>query len=588
MKRQLLSAFLLMIVLPLMADERSEAEMMAIARQQWGIQAKALGRQAATPLSRVYEDAAVVVYSPEDENGFVIVGRDTRMRPVLGVAEGRFDVQNMPCSMKAWLQDINHSLAEADQATNLQTPLQARRVQPIEPMVHTKWGQNEPFNLKTPKTITGAETPSGCVAVAMTQIMNYHQWPASADFQGRYYLLDSDWNWVAYTENIKTTYAWPYAISYGPYLPDGYKDEEKDVLVGEEDPQKQELVATLMRDCGYAISMAYRGYENGGSVAGLPNVAAAYITSFKYALLPIRYLEAPYFSAEEWFSIIYKELASGNPVLYGADDLNPENQQSHAFVIHGIGEDGLFDVNWGWTGYFDGRYALDALHNRNGNYDDNHSMIIGIHKQEQPSDRFNSLMTADSYKFIYDPTDKESKLKAVLTGFRSRSIHSYDGRAYMVIEDLAGGEPFYGDLFREDFRFNYLTGWDEDLTTFPEKLPLENNHSYRIYVASHANAESSYQPVRTKMQGGPICYKLFIDADGNGTITGPEIMKDHLLTAVQSIKKEAKTDDGVTRVYDLQGRLIYTAPTDQFNLWNVPARGILVIKQGDNVRKVAR
>lgn len=39
---------------------------------------------------------------------------------------------------------------------------------------------------------------------------------------------------------------------------------------------------------------------------------------------------------------------------------------------------------------------------------------------------------------------------------------------------------------------------------------------------------------------------------------------------------------------DTAGRLIYTAPTRKFNLWDVNAHGILVIKQGNQVRKVVR
>ena len=46
--------------------------------------------------------------------------------------------------------------------------------------------------------------------------------------------------------------------------------------------------------------------------------------------------------------------------------------------------------------------------------------------------------------------------------------------------------------------------------------------------------------------------------------------------------------DGMTRVYDTAGRLIHTAPTTQFNLWDVPARGILVVEQGGQSRKVVR
>ena len=78
-----------------------------------------------------------------------------------------------------------------------------------------------------------------------------------------------------------------------------------------------------------------------------------------------------------------------------------------------------------------------------------------------------------------------------------------------------------------------------------------------------------------------------VDSSGNGIITGPEIMEEFLLTGVKTIKQEP-VDDGLTRVYDMQGRLVHTAPTATFNLWKVPARGVLVVKQGNTVRKVAR
>ena len=46
--------------------------------------------------------------------------------------------------------------------------------------------------------------------------------------------------------------------------------------------------------------------------------------------------------------------------------------------------------------------------------------------------------------------------------------------------------------------------------------------------------------------------------------------------------------DVLTLVYDTVGRLVYTAPTARFNLWDVPVRGILIVKDGDSVRKVVR
>lgn len=60
-------------------------------------------------------------------------------------------------------------------------------------------------------------------------------------------------------------------------------------------------------------------------------------------------------------------------------------------------------------------------------------------------------------------------------------------------------------------------------------------------------------------------------------------------TDVKTVRSaESQADASVTSVYDIQGRLVHRGPTSSFNLWNIPTRGVLVVKQGDKVRKVIR
>ena len=47
-------------------------------------------------------------------------------------------------------------------------------------------------------------------------------------------------------------------------------------------------------------------------------------------------------------------------------------------------------------------------------------------------------------------------------------------------------------------------------------------------------------------------------------------------------------DDGMIRVYDSQGRLLHVCGFESFSLDNVAAHGLLIVKQGNNVRKVLR
>ena len=287
---------------------------------------------------------------------------------------------------------------------------------------------------------------------------------------------------------------------------------------------------------------------------------------------------------------------TGNLVIHvwNADKEDPEThdiyefRSSHAFILHGIDADGLININWGWNGWYDGAYALDAFDCPMGNFNDDALMLTGITVEPQPMDAYHSFMTTTNCQFIYTP-NSDPVIKVTLDEFRSYSYQPFTGRFYMVIQDLAGGEPTYLDIYRQEtnVKLNYGVGYPQ-YAGFPESVSFEPEHSYRIYVASRAVNEEGYQPVRIYgEQTGPICFTLTIDSSGNGIITGPEIMEEFLLTGVKTIKQEP-VDDGLTRVYDMQGRLVHTAPTATFNLWKVPARGVLVVKQGNTVRKVAR
>ena len=48
-----------------------------------------------------------------------------------------------------------------------------------------------------------------------------------------------------------------------------------------------------------------------------------------------------------------------------------------------------------------------------------------------------------------------------------------------------------------------------------------------------------------------------------------------------------KTDDKV-RVYNAQGQLVYTSSADNFRIDNIPARGLLIIQQGNQTRKITK
>lgn len=57
---------------------------------------------------------------------------------------------------------------------------------------------------------------------------------------------------------------------------------------------------------------------------------------------------------------------------------------------------------------------------------------------------------------------------------------------------------------------------------------------------------------------------------------------------ISGIEKVKASSDGITRVYNLQGVLIYTCPSQYFNINNIPQKGILIVKNENGTQKVVR
>ena len=178
--------------------------------------------------------------------------------------------------------------AESDQET---TP---RRAAYTSCILQTKWGQREPYNNKC------NGNAAGCVAVAMDQIMYYHKYPSSYNWEN---MLKS------YSSNYTTTQA--------------------------------NAVATLIKDCGEAVHMNY-GVDASSALA---NTAWAFVHIFGYNE-NIKYYKRDYFTQSDWESIILSELKNERPIQYSGTG----NDGAHSFVLDGYDGNGYYHINWGWNG----------------------------------------------------------------------------------------------------------------------------------------------------------------------------------------------------------------------------------------------
>ena len=286
------------------------------------------------------------IFNAGQDQGFVIVSGDDRTPEILGYSlSGSFDIDNLPPAMEALLNHYSEEIRQIQEGR----AVAAKRSAPhpsVPQMMTVKWGQDDPYNLKT---MTGYYTNgktfqcvTGCVATAMAQVL-YHQHfvdQIQAEIPGYQ-------NPIIYKDGT----GYMNAIPAGTVLDWG---QMVDSYIGKETEAQKDAVASLMMYCGVAVRMEYTKEESSAIVSDIPEALKTY---FGYSR-GTRYVTRSSYAADDWDNLIYDEIASGRPVIYGGTD---QNGGGHAFILHGYDGDGRYAVNWGWCGYQDNYFMLDDL-----------------------------------------------------------------------------------------------------------------------------------------------------------------------------------------------------------------------------------
>ena len=342
MRRLYFFLFTLLVSLTMNAGEVTEQQ--ALQKAQQFMQGKKFKQ---TNLRRAASTAgnAYYVFNAESNGGFVIVAGDDRVKDILGYSErGNFDLAKAPSNVRWWLGQYEKAISSLGKETHRAISRRAETVKDaISPFITTTWGQFSPYNDQCPE-INGEHCVTGCVATAMAQVINYTKWPVSATGEIASYTTKT--NQIAIPKLEATTFDWG-----------NMTDTD---------------IARLMRYCGQAVKMDYGLGESGSYDANIPG---ALIGKFGYDN-NIRIVYRNGYNSETWENMIYNELKAGRPIIYGGQSGN----SGHSFICHGY-MDGMYYINWGWDGMFDGYFALTALNpTGNGAYGKDQTAIIGIQK----------------------------------------------------------------------------------------------------------------------------------------------------------------------------------------------------------------
>lgn len=365
--RLLLFAGSLLIPMVVMAGPRSFQQAKAIAEKQAALLGVTIDQKAMTKARKqgskeeiTLSQESYYVFPNANSKGFTIVSGDDRLPEIVGYSsQGSYDGNNLPegfiSFMKAYQNLYNKvNLGDAEALKNLaeikawrnKKNASAASTSAVAPLLgNIEWDQTSPYNNMCPRYDSVHVAATGCVATAMAQVMAYYKYPKQlkADIPG----YVNRWNGIPM--EIPTITREEGVYDWDNMLPKYNKEANAT-------QQQKDAVAKLMYHCGAAVQMNY-GPESAASVS-----ATKLAKYFGYDADLMMDLNRSTFSLDKWMQIIDTELAAGRPVLYSGQ----ASDGGHQFICDGKDGEGLYHINWGWSGSQNGYFDLSLLNPEKG------------------------------------------------------------------------------------------------------------------------------------------------------------------------------------------------------------------------------
>lgn len=534
MKKLLLCA--VSLLMPLMANAQQFSNKALVGSARQSLESK---------FGKVYGNLSIV----DDLGQMVVVSSsnggtayvDKKANKVLGITPSSYSKgEVVPCGLQLWIEAANNAIKNG--ITQRKT-YQSSNAADVQPFITTSWNQEKPYYNLCPKAGL-KRCLTGCVATAMAQVMNYFEYPASGHGSSTYSVTtgaDNNLKTQTYTGNINGTYDWTNMIdSYSK----SYTNEQATA------------VATLMRDCGYSVHMSYTKESSGAVDLYIPS-AMAY--NFDYDSLSVNYLRHDYCTDEEWYDVIYSELAAKRPILFAGQSASGNG--GHEFVLDGMMADGKVHINWGWGGVSDGYFDLSVMSSSN-DFTLNQSITYGFNPQPTPE---NSSVTYKSLILVTSPKLEALDSRLIFTGgvmngdwrdfvgdvvMTIKDVNDEDNLYTLTFMDASSGEiqdalpGSYGWYFEDDDSLDFNSYFVDDQTKEVLTFPASTYEVSFVYKSVNDDAE------KTAITEGGKEWKQRFTVDANGAIT---INESSGISAI-SIDRTSIIDG--SKAYDLNGKRV--------------------------------
>ncbi len=541
------AAILLGITVVANANPRSKAQKIGIA-VAYLPQASMSKGTAAQPSPEILDsDDQLSIIGYNGGNGFVVVANDDTFEPVLGYSDTQYTTSTTNPAFNWWKQAISKSLKshlENGEGTVYAKPSGSH--QGVTQLLTTEWGQGSPYYNLTP-TYGTTHCVTGCVATAMAQIMNFHEWPDKG-------VGSSSWRVTTYDGNKQETGTKRETVVFSAATYD-WADMLDKYTSGYTDAQA-EAVATLMYHCGASVQM---DYTPSGSSSYTFKAFDALRNNFKYNPY-LKFYPREFMPVDEWMEIIYTQLDAHNPILYGGVSTS---QGGHEFVLDGYDSDGRVHVNWGWNGSQDGYFDIASLNSFSESQD-----MCTI--QKETSGAYASL-------FGFDGNLVCSQQGSYTINISAPTIYNVDANNFsgfiaVIAENVQDGDK---TVIAETESFN-IDGHGKENLYHGKNLTIGNldftdlpDGKYRLYMASkgassfavsgvsYPMTDTDWQPIRSN-ENYNNSY-LFTKASGSITAFAAEQNANWTATptGIGEVKgEELRVRKSNTNLYNIAGQRV--------------------------------
>lgn len=474
--------------------------------------------------------------------GFVIIAGDDNVTPILGYSdENNFDPDHLPQNVAKWLEGYKSEIRYVidkriraneiidQQWNNLRKGSKANArtegTSAVSPLLQTKWNQSPYYNSLCP-----GGSVTGCVATAMSQVMKYWNYPATGSGFHSY----NHPNYGTLSANFgNTTYQWA-------SMPNMVTNSNN-------------AVATLMYHVGISVDMNYSPQVSGAYVISdytpVVNCAEYALKTYFGYRNSLQGIQRKNYTNSQWLDLLKVELDAGRPIIYAGFG----SGGGHCFVADGYDNNNYIHFNWGWGGYNDGYFQMNALNPNgvgtgggDGGYNSEQQAIIGV---QPPATNQTFNMALYNYVTPSSSTINYGQAFSITTNITNKGTTTFNGDYTAAVFDedlhfidyvqtltgysLQGGYAYNSNLvFSTTGLYGMLPGnYYVGIFHRPNGsnwYQVANNNSYvnlvpmRVVNSNNIelNAALTIVSGNTITQGESISVKFNIVNDGTGSFIG--------------------------------------------------------------------